>query len=58
MESVSNQPHPFSNGKPLQGQILRNLEGEISKIKDRSQPNPWELDTDPKLRTRRNQLYL
>ena len=34
--NVYSQPHPFSDGKPLQCQILRELEDEISEIKDRS----------------------
>ena len=35
-QSVHNQPHPFSDWKPLQRQILGELEGEISEIEDRS----------------------
>ena len=36
VKNVWTQPHPFSDGKPLQRQILRKLEGEISEIEDRS----------------------
>jgi hypothetical protein len=36
MQSLHNQPHPFSDGKPLQRQVLGELEDEISEIEDRS----------------------
>ena len=36
VKNVWTQPHPFSDRKPLQRQILRELEGEISEIEDRS----------------------
>ena len=41
-ESACNQPHPFSDGEPLQRQILRELEREISKKVCRGQPDPSE----------------
>jgi hypothetical protein len=40
MKNVCSQPHPFPDGKPLQRQILWELEGEISEIEDRSEPDP------------------
>ena len=33
-----NIPHPFSNGKPLQGDILRIFEDEVADVEDRAQP--------------------
>ena len=35
-KKVCNSPHPFPDRKPLQCQILRELEDEKSKIEDRS----------------------
>ena len=35
---VRNLPHPFTNGEPLQSQVLRELENKITNIEDRSQP--------------------
>jgi hypothetical protein len=40
VKNVWTQPHPFPDGKPLQRQILRELEGEISERENRSEPDP------------------
>ena len=34
-----NLPHPFADGKPLQGEVLWELENKITDIEDRSQPD-------------------
>lgn len=31
-------PHPFSDGKALEGEILRVLEEEIAEVKDGTEP--------------------
>ena len=35
---VSNLPHPFTDGEPLQSQALWKLEDKVTNIEDRSQP--------------------
>ena len=40
VKNVWTQPHPFPDRKPLQRQILRELEGEISEREDRPEPDP------------------
>jgi hypothetical protein len=39
LEKVCKLPHPFSDGKLLQCQVLWKLEKEITKVEDRSQPD-------------------
>ena len=37
--SGGHSPHPFTDGEPLQGQALRELENKIANVEDRSQPD-------------------
>jgi hypothetical protein len=58
-KSVSNMPHPFSDWKSLQRQVLGKFEGKITDIKDRPQPDRWdEMLFGILQKERRNQLYL
>jgi hypothetical protein len=52
-------PHPFSDWKSLQRQVLWKFEGEITDIEDRPQPDQWdEMPFGILQKERRNQLYL
>jgi hypothetical protein len=56
----SDIPHPFSDWKPLQRQVLGKFEDKITEIEDRSQPDQMGMRYCRGIlqKVRHNQLYL